>query len=158
MKHSGKQMIRAPCWDACAMALLANSIDSSGVAGNLMLASAIRNGFTRFPRDYVRQLALSGRSFRQADRQTALEARGGVFLDQPLLHSLVDQRDGGRHFGLGRGRVLGDAGPQIADGVAQTRAGAAIPFSTLLGLARSLERGKMVRHKLYIVSDGTDPD
>jgi len=39
-------MIRAPLAAACSMACAASVIDSSGLAGNRMLASAIRNRFT----------------------------------------------------------------------------------------------------------------
>src|ERR1700730_17203618 len=43
MKHSGKQMRPARSIDARAMACSANVTDSAGVAGNRILASAIRN-------------------------------------------------------------------------------------------------------------------
>ena len=41
-------MIRAPWSDACRIACAASVMDSSEVAGNLRLASAIRNGSTGF--------------------------------------------------------------------------------------------------------------
>lgn len=80
--------------------------------------------------------------------EAALVARGGVGVEDALLHALVEDGDGGAVL------LAGGFGVALLDGFAEgAQAGAelgavgAVHRGTFYGLPDALERGNMVRHE-----------